>query len=325
MADVTSELTSYPDDLLKSPPNKGSAAFSFRAGEMLGVPADLAANDAQPRETANKTLGRFASLVSRNNLTPGFVALALLLAAGWGAMHALGPGHGKTVVAAYLVGERGTGRHALLLGLVVTATHTVSVFALGALAIFASSLLKADDVYFYLSLGSGLLVLLLGGGLLVTRMRSLRGQRHRGNLHHESRQHGHDHGHEDHDHEHVHEHDHGHSHVPQAPGWRGIVALGISGGLVPCPTALVVMLGAVALDRAVYGMVLVTAFSFGLAGVLTSIGLLLVYGRRLVSGPASRLGILRSSPVMRLQAVTPVLSAMGILCAGLLLTGQAML
>jgi ABC-type nickel/cobalt efflux system permease component RcnA len=325
MGDVTAELTSYPEDLLESPPNQGSAVFSSRPGETLGVPAVPAVDGAQPRDTANKALGRFASLVSRKNLTPGFVALAMLLAASWGAMHALGPGHGKTVVAAYLVGERGTGQHALLLGLVVTATHTVSVFALGGVAIFASSVLQADDVYFYLSLASGLLVLLLGGGLLVTRLRSLFGPSNGDHHHHGLHVHGHDHGHEDNDHRQLHEHDHGHSHVPQAPGWRGIVALGISGGIVPCPTALVVMLGAVALDRAVYGMVLVTAFSMGLAGVLTGIGLLLVYGRRLVSGPVSRLGILRSSPVMRLQAVTPVLSAMGILGAGLLLTGQAML
>jgi ABC-type nickel/cobalt efflux system permease component RcnA len=101
--------------------------------------------------------------------------------------------------------------------------------------------------------------------------------------------------------------------------------LGVSGGLVPCPTALVVMLGAIAIDRAVYGMVLVTAFSFGLAGVLTGIGLLLVYGRRLLSGPAARLSFLNSGLVTRLRAVSPVLSALGIIGAGLLLTGQAML
>jgi ABC-type nickel/cobalt efflux system permease component RcnA len=323
MVDQTAELTAYPEDLLKSPPNQGSADFSFRPGETLLVPV-LPQGDTVARDSANKTLGRFASLVSRENLTPGFVALALLLAAGWGAMHALGPGHGKTVVAAYLVGERGTGRHALFLGLVVTATHTISVFALGGIAVFASQVLSADDIYSYLSLGSGVVVLALGGGLLVTRLRRLAGAgEHTGD-------HGHEHHHDEHEHHHEHAHvdhdyHHGHSHVPTAPGWRGLVALGVSGGLVPCPTALVVMLGAIAIDRAVYGMVLVTAFSFGLAGVLTGVGLLLVYGQRLLQGPAARMSFLNSGVGARLQAVAPVLSALGIIGAGLLLTGQAML
>jgi ABC-type nickel/cobalt efflux system permease component RcnA len=320
MVDVTAELTAYPLDQLKSPPNKGSAEFNFRPGQTLVVPATPAPGESVARDSANKTLGRFASLVSRQDLTPGFVALALLLAMGWGAMHALGPGHGKTVVAAYLVGERGNGRHALLLGLVVTATHTISVFALGGVAVFASHVLSARDIYFYLSVASGVMVLVLGSGLLVTRVRALLAQRPPAAHHHEN----HDHDHGDHGHSHDHEH-HGHSHVPAAPGWRGLVALGVSGGLVPCPTALVVMLGAIAIDRAVYGMVLVTAFSFGLAGVLTGIGLLMVYGKRLLSGPVARVSFLNSDLVARARLVSPVLSALGILGAGLLLTGQAML
>ena len=104
---------------------------------------------------AQKTLGRYASLVEEQHLTPAFVILALLLAALWGAMHALSPGHGKTIVAAYLVGERGTGRHALFLGLVVTATHTISVFTLGLVALLASDVLAAEDVFYWLSLLSG--------------------------------------------------------------------------------------------------------------------------------------------------------------------------
>jgi ABC-type nickel/cobalt efflux system permease component RcnA len=328
MVDQTAELTVYPEDLLKSPPNQGSADFSFRPGETLMVPV-LPQGETVARDSANKTLGRFASLVSRENLTPSFVVLALLLAAGWGAMHALGPGHGKTVVAAYLVGERGTGRHALFLGLVVTATHTISVFALGGIAVFASQVLSADDIYAYLSLASGVVVLALGGGLLVTRLRRLQGSsEHAGDYghehHHDELEHNHDHGHE-HPHVHQDDHHHGHSHVPTAPGWRGLVALGVSGGLVPCPTALVVMLGAIAIDRAAYGMVLVTAFSFGLAGVLTGVGLLLVYGQRLLKGPVARMSFLNSGLVVRLQAVAPVLSALGIIGAGVLLTGQAML
>jgi ABC-type nickel/cobalt efflux system permease component RcnA len=130
---------------------------------------------------------------------------------------------------------------------------------------------------------------------------------------------------DDETHDHGHNHHHGHSHLPTQPGWRGIVALGISGGLVPCPTALVVMLGAVAIDRAVYGLVLVTAFSFGLAGVLTGIGLLLVYGRNFLNRRTERLTILRSGFAQRFITVSPILSALGILALGVMLTSRAML
>ena len=109
--------------------------------------------------------------------------------------------------------------------------------------------------------------------------------------------------------------------MPTQPGWRGIVALGIAGGIVPCPTALVVMLGAIALERAVFGMIMVTAFSVGLAGVLVGIGLLMVYGKRLLEG--RRLPFLSTATLRRAQLVAPVLSALTILGVGVMLTGQA--
>ena len=323
--DVTSELTAYPEDLLKSPPASSQANFSFRPGAT--TPAATAPAPEGPtvsRDAAGKTLGRFASIVSRENVTPGFVLIALLLAAGWGAMHALGPGHGKTVVAAYLVGERGTWRHAVYLGLIVTVTHTISVFALGAIAIFAASVLSADDVYYWLSVASGALVAVLGGFLLVTRLRRIYVS-----LRVAAAQHHDVHGHDHHDHEHVHSHDdhgheHGHSHAPVRPGWRGLVALGVSGGLVPCPTALVVMLGAIAIGRTVYGLVLVTAFSVGLAGVLTGIGLLMVYGQHLLAGSRAR-PLLETRLVRGMMVVSPVLSALAILGLGLVLASRATL
>jgi nickel/cobalt transporter (NicO) family protein len=345
--DVTKGLTEYPTDLLKSPPAVTSATFEFRPGVSVTPPTTPAqpAEDPVSAVDANKTLGRFAALVSREHLTPAVITVALLLSVVWGAMHALGPGHGKTVVAAYLVGERGTGRHALYLGLIVTATHTISVFALGAIAIFASDVVATDDIYYWLSLGSGLLVAVLGGALLAGRARRLLKNRRAGRapsqgVHshtHADHEHPHEgphydqtHGHEhDHDHEHKHQlghdhdHEHGHSHVPAQPGWRGIVALGVAGGIVPCPTALVVMLGAIALDRAVLGLAMVTAFSAGLAGVLVAIGLVLVYGRRWLEGrrlPERADGILR-----RAQLVAPVLSALTIFGVGLVLTSQALL
>ena len=112
--------------------------------------------------------------------------------------------------------------------------------------------------------------------------------------------------------------------MPTAPGWRGLLALGIAGGIVPCPTALVVMLGAIAIDRVVYGFVLVTAFSVGLAGVLTAIGFLMVYGRRFVTEQSSRLTFVRSGWAQRALLVTPILSALGILGLGLMLTSRVL-
>jgi ABC-type nickel/cobalt efflux system permease component RcnA len=358
LEDVTKGLTEYPQDLLKSPSAMSEAVFEFRSGTTTLAAPDRSTGSSVGRDEAQRSLGRFASLVDEQHLTPAFVAVALLLAMGWGAMHALGPGHGKTVVAAYLVGERGNGRHALYLGLIVTATHTISVFSLGLIALFAADIFDADDVYYWLSLASGVLVLVLGGSLLLSRGRTLlRGRKHvvHTHSHHEhahddhtdaAHEHGHSHSHDqaarrailqgrsmvvEPPHEHLHEgghrhdHQHGHSHVPTAPGWRGLVALGISGGLVPCPTALVVMLGAIAIDRAIYGLVLVTAFSLGLAGVLMGIGLLLVYGRHFLDRRASRLGFLRSGFAQRFIAVSPVLSALGILALGVMLTSRAML
>jgi ABC-type nickel/cobalt efflux system permease component RcnA len=331
--DVTRGLTAYPENLLKSAPAVTSATFQLRAGETAVVTPQPVATSAEAvaREDANKTLGRFASLVATENLTPAVIAVALVLSAAWGAMHALGPGHGKTVVAAYLVGERGTGRQALYLGLIVTATHTISVFTLGAIAILASDVVAADDVYFWLSLGSGLLVAVFGGALLLGRLRRLMDGRKpegargpAGHDHTHPHEHDHDGEHDhDHGHHHAHDHGHGHSHAPPRPGWRGIVALGVAGGIVPCPTALVVMLGAIALDRAVIGLVMVTAFSLGLAAVLTGVGLLVVYGKRWLE--ARRLPLITTAILRRIQLVAPVMSALAILGVGVVLTGQALL
>jgi len=215
----------------------------------------------------------------------------------WGAGHALTPGHGKTIVAAYLIGSRSTPWHALYLGLTVTLTHTLGIFALGLVSLFASPYVLPEHLYPWLGAGSGVIVVGLGATMLWRRVRSLsarRGHDHR----HGSHEHGHNPPHthdplDDHAHgspqahAHDHTHDHGHSHLP--PGaegspvtWRSVLGLGISGGLLPCPSALVLLLTAVSLNRAALGIVLVVAFSLGLAGVLTAVGLLFVQGSWLV-------------------------------------------
>ncbi|MHB1417521.1 MAG: nickel/cobalt transporter [Chloroflexota bacterium] len=203
-----------------------------------------------------------------------------------GALHALEPGHGKTVVAAYLVGSKGTVRDAVLLGGIVTFTHTFSIIVLGLLTAVASAYLVPETVHEVLEVVSGLLVVAVGlwmvrGRLLVPR--SDHGHSH-GEHEHASAHHDHDHAPDpDHPHAHSHQHGadghHGHSHTlpeGQRPSLGGLVTLGISGGMVPCPAALALLLAAVAVGNVLGGVSLVIVFSLGLAVVLIAIGIVLV-------------------------------------------------
>ena len=160
---------------------------------------------------------------------PGFVLLALLLAMGWGALHALSPGHGKSIVAAYLIGSRGTARHAAFLGGTVTVTHTAGVVALGLITLFLSQYIVPETLYPWLGLASGLIVVVMGASILARRI----GRRSAGHHHHHHHEHDHGHGHHHHGDD-DHGHDHGHSHLP--PGadgspitTRSMLALGVSG------------------------------------------------------------------------------------------------
>jgi nickel/cobalt transporter (NicO) family protein len=232
--------------------------------------------------------GRIDELVSVERLSAAVVALSILAAFFWGAAHALTPGHGKAVVAAYLIGARGTARHAGILGLTVTLTHTAGVFVLGAVTLYLSRYILPEVLYPWLSVASGLLVVLIGLALLYRHLDKMSHDKKAGRTHVEHT-HSHDGEHSpggSHAHDH-HTHSHGgrtHSHLPADDSkitWRGLMALGVSGGLVPCPAALVLLLGAISLDRLGFGMVLVLAFSAGLAVVLTGIGLLMIYARKL--------------------------------------------
>lgn len=231
-------------------------------------------------------MGEQARLVEMLQASGSGVALALGVAFFLGAAHALQPGHGKTLVAAYLVGSRGTVWDAVYLGSVVTITHTASVFVLGLLTLYASQHILMDRIYPWLSLVSGLLVLGMGLWLLRSRLRG-EGHGHSHPHHH----HHHDHGH----HRHHHDPDHNHAHPPEPPKVaRGhLLSLGISGGLVPCPEAMVVLLMAVSLHKLAQGLVILVAFSLGLAAVLIGIGVAMILsgpalGRFAGSGPTSR-------------------------------------
>ena len=209
------QLTSYATDLLQAPPQDLRAELTFsipttaRAQVSSTSPA-TAADSANVRESQTPR-SWLTELITVRQLTPGLIVLSLLVAMGFGALHALEPGHGKTLVAAYLVGEHGTAWHALLLGLTVTASHTIGVFALGAVALFASHYIVPEQLYPWLNLVSGLLIAGMGGMLL--RQACLRSVGYAPS-HHHSHDSNHHHAHDHHDHHH---HDHTHTHRDGVP------------------------------------------------------------------------------------------------------------
>jgi nickel/cobalt exporter len=257
-------------------------------------------------------------LLHQGALTPWMMAAALAIAFALGAAHALTPGHGKTIVAAYLVGSRGTLRHAAFLGAMVTFTHTVSVFLLGMATLFLFQYVVPEKVTRVLGAVSGLSIVAVGGWMLYKRLRGSHAHPHSHHQpehhHHHGHAHGgghtHEHGHSDHD---GHSHDHNHSHLPEEISWSGLMALGASGGLVPCESALVLLLTAVAMRRVGLGLVLLLSFSLGLAIVLMGIGVLVIYARNLLPDSAKeRRGFFRWMPV----ASAGVVLALGVLMTG---------
>lgn len=381
--DVSHELRSYPTNLLSSPLDIRAARFGFTLGAASGG-AEVGTTQAAAQNSGRLTRaigvadGAFASLVTSRALTLPIVIFALFAAMALGALHALSPGHGKTIAAAYLVSSRATSKHALFLGLTVTATHTSSVFLLGLITLTASQFILPERLYPILNLASGLIIIGIGGFLSVTRGRrvvarvlqsrrqaapapdridapavspasqlvlagasrtALAGERevfpdrspahfaaaghvHAGRDAHSLHHHG-----PGSDVEHGHPHlpsgsdgEHGHSHLPpgadgQPTTWRSVLALGISGGLLPCPSALVVLLSAIALHRLQFGLLLIVAFSVGLAAALVGIGMLLLYARHLFARFGTEGGLMQALPVV---------SAVLITAAGLVITAAAL-
>ncbi len=251
--------------------------------------------------TAARTVGlpteeSLMALLRTDMLSLPVIVGAFLAAIGWGAAHALTPGHGKTIVGAYLVGSRGTPGHALYLGLTVTATHTIGVFVLGLIALLASRYVLAEQLFPWLAAVSGVLVFALGASMLAKRVRPLL-RRHVPHEHPHPTEHHHAYQH------HHGDHHHGHSHLPPgadgaAVTFRSLLGLGISGGLLPCPSAFVLLLTAVSLQRTGFGLLLVLAFSLGLAGVLTGVGLLFIKGSQLLQNAPRAVTVSRYIPAV---------------------------
>ncbi|MFA6107890.1 MAG: hypothetical protein WDA75_03885 [Candidatus Latescibacterota bacterium] len=328
----------------------------FAAGqEALGPVAGASAT------TASSTTDRLKGMLRTEQLGLGVIVFALTLALFLGAIHALEPGHGKTIVAAYLIGARGTVANAVFLGGVVTFTHTFSVILLGALTLLASQYVLPERIFPWLGAGSGLLICGLGIWMLARRSRghdhdhgkglfahshgpmeeehqAPEGHGHaqlhdHGHHEHEHDHHDHEHHeheHQDHEHPHPHEHDHPHDHVhvhdqgvphssvaprdhphphphPREKVTVGsLLALGISGGIVPCPGALVILLLAVALHRIAFGLLLILTFSLGLAAVLIAIGILMVKARPVVERFSGSGPVVRRLPLVSALVITAV-------------------
>ena len=381
--DPTRGLRSYPKDLLSSPLDVRSARFTAKPGD--GTLVAPRAPGGSAATTTNRSGDGLAGVFGDAAAGRGVLLFLLLAAFGWGALHALSPGHGKAMVAAYLVGTRGTARHAVALGATVTITHTIGVFALGVVTLALSQYILPEQLYPWLNLASGLLVVVVGLGVLRSRLSWSRARRagaphqrapddhdHHTHTHshhtHDHHTHDHEgraakgsgaHDHHTHDHDHHHErraakgsgahdhhtHDHevsgaksapahghshslslwdrirgrGHSHdYPDRLTWRGLIAMGASAGLIPCPSALVVLLAAVAQHQIALGLLLIVAFSLGLATTLSVLGLLVVHARGLVTRAGSRFSL-----STQVAAALPAASALIIVGAGVLLTARA--
>ncbi len=354
-------LRTYPEDLLQSPVDVTRASFSVRAGAACtsataagGVPTDEVAPRGVDRLTST-----FTDFLGRDDLTLPFALVSVAAAVLFGVLHAVAPGHGKTVMAAYLVGQRGTRRQALQLGAVVTFTHTASVLLLG-LVLSLGALAAPELVVPFTEVLSGVLLAVVGIYLAVLALRRLRsgGDHAHDHGHHDHdhphADHAHDHPHADHAHDHDHPHDHdgdhphdhdgdhphdhhedhenehdhhddhdlapvrgslvlearpvahthggrAHTHAPLPDGplsWKALAGMGVAGGLVPSPSALLVLLGATALGRAWFGVVLVVAYGVGMAVTLTVAGLLLLRARALLDRRGWSLG--RGARLVRL-------------------------
>jgi ABC-type nickel/cobalt efflux system permease component RcnA len=275
-------------------------------------PAD---SSAQPGQSAPGMVvrGDFLSrLLHQGEIGWGAMIVGMLVAFGLGSIHALSPGHGKTIVAAYLVGSRGTPKHAIFLGAMVTFTHTISVFFLGLTTLFLSQYVLPEKIYPVLGAISGLSIVWIGAALFYRRIRLALG--HGPAAHSNVHDHAHSHGGLVHDHG----DGHVHSHVPEGEISMGsLMALGASGGLVPCPSALVLLLSSVALGRIALGLTLLLAFSAGLAVVLSSIGLVVLYAKHLLPD--------RQKNATNLAfRYLPVASAAIITCAGIIMTAVAL-
>jgi ABC-type nickel/cobalt efflux system permease component RcnA len=310
--DLSQALTVYPADLTQVPPQDLTASVSWRVNVVntqpavpkpaiivQPVPTPKPFSTQQPTAAGTVERGDYLSrMLQQKHFGLSAILIGLVAAFGLGAMHALSPGHGKTIVAAYLVGSRGTLKHAGILGLTVTFTHTISVFLLGLGVLFFQKYVIPERIVPVLGAISGLSIVVIGAYLLYKRTLALTLAPQA------SHSHSHSHSHAGHSHSHA---------IPDSITMGSLLGLGVSGGLVPCPSALILLLSAISLGQVALGLGLLAAFSTGLAFVLIAIGGVVVYGKNLLP-KSSRV---TNHPALRLL---PVFSSVVVIVLGLLMT-----
>jgi ABC-type nickel/cobalt efflux system permease component RcnA len=278
---ISDELRAYPKSLLQSPLDTTSLTATLSPSTDPVPDLTRGAALEAPDRVADSG---FTKLIGRSHLSVLVILASLAAALFWGAAHALSPGHGKTIVTAYLIGKRGSPKDAALLGAIVTVTHTIGVFALGLVTLGLSQWIVPDRLYPWIDLVAGVMVVAIGITVLRSRFAHAR-------AHH----HGHDHHH--------------HSR-------KGLLAVGVSGGLLPCPSALVVLLAAISLHRLAFGLVLIVAFSIGLALSITGIGLVAVLAKKAFAKRSFDGLLVRALPAVSAAVILVVGAAMTVHAIG---------
>ncbi|MEO7201645.1 MAG: hypothetical protein ABI431_03040 [Candidatus Tumulicola sp.] len=308
-SEPTDGLRHYPSALIGSPRHNDRASFDLTA---LGAIAHLSVQgDAQQTWSVASFVAPTAlsDLFARDRQTPLLVLITILAAFGLGALHALEPGHGKALLAFTLVGARATFKQAAILAAALTFAHTVAVLLLGFVLFFAAGF-ASESLFTWITLISGLAVALIGARALGNALKRVQDQSQHDRAHHSHAHHDHEHGHEHpHDHEHSHDHEHGHSHaIPgKAPlHFPSAVVAAMSGGIAPCPAAIVVLLTALHLHRVGYGLLLIVIFSLGLAAVLTGLGIAVVNGAAWLQRRSGFATVARFAPLLTATVISVI-------------------
>jgi nickel/cobalt transporter (NicO) family protein len=314
LTDPTNALRSYPSALVGSPRHNDVATFDVTAAGGIANARVSGDTTTSWDPTSLVRSSALSDLFSQGNQTPLLIFLTILAAFGLGALHGLEPGHGKALLAFTLVGARASFKQAVILAGALTFAHTIAVLLLGLLLFFVAGF-ATESIFTWITLISGLAVAVIGArGLSISVTRIARERRHS-----HAHAHGHDH---DHDHHHHHDdghaHDHGHSHA--IPGtaplhFPSAVVAAMSGGIAPCPAAIVVLLTALHLHRVGYGLLLIVVFSLGLAAILTGLGLAVVHGAAWLQ---------KRSGFARLAAIAPFVTAGVISIIGSTMLAQAL-
>ncbi len=308
IADPTDALRSYPSALIGSPRQNDEATFNVADGRIVNV---RVGGDASPPWGAVSLVrsSALSDLISRGAQTPALILFTILAAFGLGALHGLEPGHGKALLAFTLVGSRATFKQAAILAGALTFAHTIAVLLLG-LLLFVAAGFATETLFTWITLISGLAVTAIGARGLTAAL-----------LHRYQHAHGHVHAHHDADHSHA---------IPgSAPlHFPSAVVAAMSGGIAPCPAAIVVLLGALHLHRVGYGLALIVIFSLGLASILTALGMAVVRGAAWLSRRSAFERASRFAPFLTAGIITIIgasMLAQGLIEQGVRASGPALI